>query len=119
MVSLAQLAEQTIVPELQAADARLQALRHVPPEHQPLVTDAREYLRLRCASWCVRADATRVSGKAPNRPADGQVDARWRLQAEKQHRSNLNVAGKAEGAERGALEAFERVKHAAAAASDN
>lgn len=116
--ALAELAEQTIVPELQAADARLQALRHVPPEHQPLVTAAREYLRLRCASWRVQADATRTSNKAPQRPADGQADAHWRLQAEKQHRSNLNVTGRAEGAERGALEAFERVKHSAAA-SDN
>jgi membrane associated rhomboid family serine protease len=115
--ALAQLAEQTIVPELQAADARLQALQHVPHEHQPFVTDAREFLRLRCASWRVRADATRASSKGLHRP-DGEADARWRLQAEAQHRSNLTVSGKAEGAERGALEAFERVKHAASASDD-
>jgi hypothetical protein len=106
------------VPELQAADARLQALQHVPPEHQPFVTDAREFLRLRSASWRVRADATRRSSRALGRPAGGEADAKWRLQAEAQHRSNLTVSGKAEGAERGALQAFERVKLAASASDD-
>src|SRR6185295_17507601 len=55
--ALAQLAERKIVPELQAVDARLTALRNVPPEHQPIVTDAHEYLRLRSNAWRVRADA--------------------------------------------------------------
>jgi hypothetical protein len=116
--ALAELADRTIVPELQAADARLQALRHVPPEHQPLVTEAREYLRLRCASWRVRADATRKANTPLRRPKDGAAAANWRLQAEAQHRSNLAAAGKAEGAERVSLEAFERVRRGAPAPQD-
>ena len=40
--ALAPLAERKILPELQAADARLTALKNVPPEHRPLVTDALE-----------------------------------------------------------------------------
>src|SRR5262249_27140928 len=49
--AVARLAEETIVFELQEADARLAALPNVPPEHQQVVADAREYLRLRSDSW--------------------------------------------------------------------
>src|SRR6185436_6581247 len=52
--ALAQLAERKIVPELQAVDARLTALKNVPPENRPIVSDAREYLRLRSTAWRVR-----------------------------------------------------------------
>jgi hypothetical protein len=79
---LAQLAERTIVPELQAADARLKALTNVPPEHQPLVADAREYLRLRSAAWRAHAEALRKTRGMPERAPDGATDASWRLQAE-------------------------------------
>ncbi len=80
--ALAQLAERTIIPELQAADARLKALSNVPPEHQPLVADAREYLRLRCASWRAHADALRKTRGVPERAAGEATDGSWRLQAE-------------------------------------
>jgi hypothetical protein len=63
----------------------------------------------------VRADATRKANTPLRRPLDGGADAGWRLQAEAQHRSNLAAAGKAEGAERVSLEAFERVRRAAPA----
>jgi hypothetical protein len=114
---LAQLAERTIVPELQAADARLQALDHVPLEHQPLVADAREFLHLRCASWRARAEAVRKTN-AEVHPTPGAADAPRRLQAEARFRSNLVAAGHAEAAERASLEVFERVKRAVPAKLD-
>jgi membrane associated rhomboid family serine protease len=108
--ALVLLAERTIVPELQAADARLKALSNVPPEHQPLVADAREYLRLRCASWRAHAEALRKTGGVPERAAGGATDGSWRLQAEARFRSNLAAMGTVEGAERASLEAFQRVR---------
>jgi len=108
--ALAQLAERTIVPELQAADARLKALSNVPPEHQPVVADAREYLRLRSASWRAHAEALRRAGGVPERAADGATDGSWRLQAEARFRSNLAAMGTVEGTERASLEAFQRVR---------
>jgi len=109
--ALAQVAERTIVPELQSADARLTALTNVPPEQQPLVADAREYLRLREKSWQARVVAIRKTNPDP-RGANPAVDAHSRLQAEARFRSNQVALGNAEGAERAALEAFQRIKGA-------
>jgi membrane associated rhomboid family serine protease len=111
--ALAQLAERTIVPELQAADARLEALEHVPLEHQGLVADAREYLRLRCASWRARAAAIRGIKMDPRGAPGAAADAAWRLRAEARFRSNATATGRAESAERASLEAFSRIKSAA------
>jgi membrane associated rhomboid family serine protease len=108
--ALAQLAERKILPELQAADARMAALRNVPPEYQPLVTDAREYLRLRCKSWRVRADAIRKTNTDPLRGAERSMDASSRIQAQTQFRSNQMAMGNAEGADRASLAAFQKVK---------
>jgi len=120
--ALAQLAEREILPELQAVDARLTALRNVPPEDQPLVASAREYLRLRAKSWRVRADAIRRTNIEPRRGAERSMDASSRIQAQAQFRSNQMAMGNAEGAERASLEAFKKVKEAtpppAAAAPD-
>jgi membrane associated rhomboid family serine protease len=107
---LAQLAERTIVPELQAADARLKALTNVPPEHQPVVADAREYLRLRCAAWRAHAEALRKTRGVPERAPGGATDASWRLQAEQRFRTNRAVMGSVETAERASLLAFQRIK---------
>jgi rhomboid protease GluP len=107
--ALAQLAEHTIVTELQAADARLEALTGVPPEHRPLVADAREYLRLRCASWRARGEAIRRTyGDRPDRPA-GVEDAVWRLQLEQRFRADNTARGTAEAAERASMEALQRI----------
>ena len=108
--TLAELAERTIMPELQAVGARLEALRNVPAEYQPLVSDAREFVRLRCQSWRLRADALRRTDAAPRRAKDGTADASWRLQAEARFRSNLIARGNAEGAERASLDMFQRIK---------
>lgn len=108
--TLAALAERTIMPELQAVGARLEALRNVPPEHQPLVSDAREFIRLRCQSWRLRADAIRRANAAPPRAKAGTADATWRLHAEARFRSNMNATGNAEGTERASLDMFQRIK---------
>ena len=109
---LAQLAERTIVPELLAADARLKALYNVPPEHQPLVADAREYLRLRCAAWRAHAGALRKTRGVPEREPGGAPDASWRLQAEARFRTNRAAMGSVESADRASLVAFQRIKDA-------
>ena len=68
--ALAKVINQSIVPELQAARARLKAVNGVPAEHQPLVANAEEYFRLRDESWRLRADALRKSNMVALRAAD-------------------------------------------------
>jgi membrane associated rhomboid family serine protease len=114
--ALAQTIERTIVPELEAADSGLKAIRRVPIEHQPLVADADEYLRLRAESWRLRAQGLRTGGRTPAAKATGTggdpSEASWRLRAEAQHRATLVASGKAEAAERESLAAFEKIKQA-------
>jgi membrane associated rhomboid family serine protease len=106
--ALAQMIERTIVPELEAADGRLKTYTKIPAEHQPLVADAEAYLRLRCASWRLRADAVRKSNAVPRRDPSSS-DAMWRMSAEARHRANAIALGNAEGAERTSLEAFQKI----------
>ncbi len=108
--ALARLAEGTIMPALRTVDARLEGLGNVPAEDRPIVSDAREYVRLRCLSWRLRADAIRRTNAAPRRPPAGTVDAGGRLQMEARFKSNLVAEGNAEGAERASLEAFQRIR---------
>jgi membrane associated rhomboid family serine protease len=108
--ALAELAERTNVPTLQAVDARLEALRNVPPEYRPLVNDAREYLRLRCQSWRLRAAAIRRTDATLHRAHDKTADASSRLRAEARFRSDMVAQGNAEGAERASLDAFQRIR---------
>lgn len=68
--ALAKMISQSIVPELEAARARLKAVNGVPPQHQPLVASAEEYFRLRDESWRLRADALRKSNMGALRAAD-------------------------------------------------
>jgi membrane associated rhomboid family serine protease len=82
--ALAQVIERKITPELQAMQSRLKSLGRVPPEHQPLLTSAQDYLRLR--------------------------DESWRLRAAALHKSSMPALRNAEMAERASLEAFERLK---------
>jgi membrane associated rhomboid family serine protease len=108
--ALAALAERTIMPELQAVDTRLKTLSNVPPEHQAVVADAREYLRLRCVSWRACAEALRKTSSKSRQTPEGAAGASGRLQAEARFRSNLAVMGSVEGAERVSLEAYQRVR---------
>jgi rhomboid protease GluP len=84
--SLAQMIDQTIMPELQATRVRLKALDGVPHEQEPLVAGAEAYLRLR--------------------------DESWRLRAAGLHRSDMLLLKKAESPERAALEALQKIKPA-------
>lgn len=73
VISAAELAtviERTIVPELESARARLTVLGRVPREHQALLARAQEFLRLRDASWRMRADALEQGNMAVLREAD-------------------------------------------------
>ena len=101
------------MPELQAVDARLTALKNVPPEHQAVVTDAHEYLRLRSNAWRFRADVIRRTNADQLRSPERSMDASWRIEAQTLFRSNQMAMGNAEGAERASLEAFQRVRQAA------
>jgi membrane associated rhomboid family serine protease len=110
--AVAQLIDHTIIPDLQAAHRRLEALVRVPAEHQPLVDDAVQYVELRTESWRLRADGLRKLGAIPDRDvrqATLTTDTAWRTRAESQYRANLVTFGKAEGAERASLEALRRI----------
>ena len=109
--ALAQLIDRSIVPELEAADAHLMAIRGVPPEHRPLVADADEYLRLRSTSWRLQAESWRNKVRARRREADGTLsfDAGWH-QTKAQFRADAATRGKAEGTERASLEVLQRLK---------
>jgi hypothetical protein len=113
--ALAQSIEKSIIPELQAADARLKTLTKVPREHQALVASAEEYVRLRGESWRLRADGLRrtsslAAGKTKETAIVSASDSRRR--AEAQHRSNMATLGRADGAERASLEILQRIKSA-------
>jgi rhomboid protease GluP len=76
---LVEVIDKTILPELQAVHARVNALVRVPREHQPMVAAAGEYLSLRERSWRVRADALRRINRATLRQADEMEDAAVRM----------------------------------------
>jgi membrane associated rhomboid family serine protease len=68
--ALTDLITRTIMPELQAARARVEALEDVASEQKPLIDDAAEYLRLREASWLLRSEGLRKGSTATLRDAD-------------------------------------------------
>jgi membrane associated rhomboid family serine protease len=109
---LAELIDQTIIPELEAADARLKTTEGVPAEHQPLVAGAEDYLRLRTESWHLRADGLRQTNKLLRGPnsKEPSSDTSSRVRAEAEYRTRMLTLGKAEGAERASLEALQRIK---------
>ena len=107
--AVAQLIDETIVPQLQAADARLKALTNVPPEHRAAVADAREFVRLRCESWRARGTTIRRSHAEQPRKPEGADDTAWRIQLQERFRSDTAARGNAEGAERASREALQRV----------
>jgi membrane associated rhomboid family serine protease len=112
--ALAQLIEQKIVPQLESADNHLRSIRGVPPEHQPLVANADEYLKLRAASWRLYAQSWRNKVRAPGRGQSEPTlvsDAGWH-QLKAQFRADAATRGKAEGTERAALEVLHRLKQA-------
>lgn len=83
---LAQIIDQTIVPDMQLAAQRVSALSHVPAEDASLATDAQEDVRLRQESWRVRAEGLR--------------------------KGNMPILREADKAEQASLQAFERLRSA-------
>jgi len=115
---VAHVIDATISPALEEVDARLKALKKVPPEHQAMLNDAQQYLRLRAESWRLRAASLRAATRTPaQRKAasygdDLAADANWRTRVEAQFRSTRAAAGKAEAVERSSLEVFAKLKAA-------
>lgn len=68
--ALAQLIVQKIVPDLTAAQAKLNTITRVLPEHQPLLASAQEYFRLRYESWRLRAEGLQRHDMLALRKAD-------------------------------------------------
>jgi hypothetical protein len=61
-------------------------------------------------SWRARADAVRRTNTELKRNPAQTNDPSWRLQLQARYTKNLAAMGKAEGAERAALEAFRKIK---------
>jgi rhomboid protease GluP len=107
---LADVVEQSIVPQVQAAEVHMIALRGVPREDEHFVSDAREYFRLRIESWQLRVNGLR----AQSAPADPSAMERgsklsFRAWAEARYQATLRTMSKAEVAERASLQAFNRL----------
>lgn len=68
--ALTDLIGETIMPQLQEARVRIEALDDVGVEHQPLVADAEEFLKLREKSWQLRIDALKAGSMQALREAD-------------------------------------------------
>jgi membrane associated rhomboid family serine protease len=73
--SLADLIEDTIVPELHALSTRMNALQDVAPEDRQLVATVEEFLKLRDESWRLRAAALVDGDPAALRHADSKEQA--------------------------------------------
>jgi rhomboid protease GluP len=111
IANLIEIIERAIVPELKAEQARIDGLRRVPSEHQPVVHDAAEYLRHRTESWQLRADGLRkMSGRTSQAESRPDANAATRVQVQARYAANIQVMGKAETQERAALDALEQVK---------
>jgi membrane associated rhomboid family serine protease len=82
--ALAKVIDKQITPELQSVRDRMKTLGRVPAEHQPLMANAEEYLRLRDESWRMRAAAL--------------------------HKSNMKALRQADTTERASLEALEKIR---------
>ena len=65
---LADVVEQSIIPKLEAEQVRVIEIKGVPAEDEHLVSDAREYLRLRSESWRLRVSGLRQQGARRTRP---------------------------------------------------
>ena len=83
--ALTELINGTIMPQLHDARSRVKALDGVLVEHQPMLADAEEYLRLREDSWRLRAEALRAG--------------------------SMKALRKADDVERASLEALDRLRH--------
>jgi rhomboid protease GluP len=67
---LIELIDHTILPELGSTRSHVAALTTPLPDHQPLIDQTSEYLRLRESSWRLRAEALRKSNMSTLRDAE-------------------------------------------------
>ena len=67
---LAVLIDRTIIPQVKVANLRINALGRVAGEHQEVVADARDYLRIREEAWRLRAQALQKASMPLLRDAD-------------------------------------------------
>ena len=67
---LAMLIDRTIIPQVKVANLQINALGRVPVEHQDVVADARDYLRLREEAWRSRVQALQKTSMPLLREAD-------------------------------------------------
>ena len=68
--ALAQVIDETIVPEMRALTTRLRSLQDIQPDDRPIVTTVQEFLKLRDESWRLRAEALRKGDMQALRQAD-------------------------------------------------
>jgi rhomboid protease GluP len=106
---LADLIERSILPELQAADNQIAALRGVPRDAAWRVDVARQYLQLRLESWQLRINGLRDAGVSLDPTKVPGSKKTFRAWTEERHRARLRSFGKAEGRERESLEVLNRL----------
>jgi hypothetical protein len=73
--ALADVIDETIVPELRVVAGRVRALRDVPAEQRSLVASAEAFLKLRDESWQLRAGALHKGDMLRLREADRKEQA--------------------------------------------
>jgi membrane associated rhomboid family serine protease len=96
--------ERTIVPELQAAQERIEQLDRVPEEQRPSIDHTNQYLRQRQQSWQLRVDGLRQRAILEARQAGKKAPSSGPpLSANKLLEKSTTALLSAEGAERSAL----------------
>jgi membrane associated rhomboid family serine protease len=70
--ALAAVIKEQILPQLNAERTSLKALGRVPPQHERLIAEAKEYLRLREESWRLRLDGLTGAGMTRLREAEAR-----------------------------------------------
>jgi rhomboid protease GluP len=73
--AVAQIIERRIEPVLMDTQTRLRSLTHVPPDQEPLLTAANDFVALRIESWQLRAKALHKSNMRMLREADDKERA--------------------------------------------
>ena len=87
---LIDLIDHTIVPQLGTTRTQVDALSTPLSDHQPLIAQASEYLRLRESSWRLRAEALRRNNLATLREAERAEQESFRaLQRVRQMRAAM------------------------------
>jgi hypothetical protein len=108
--ALTKTIDESIVPQLVAADNRIKKISGVPREDRQMVDDAREYIRMRIESWHLRSQGLLESAQIST--VDVQDAAAYRDRVSTRHRKASVTLGRAESAQRAALEILNRVSAA-------